>query len=69
MAMTKVGAQGNNYLAAAQPDLHLWGGIHCGHLDWILHLLPVHLRQRPFAAFLYADIHPIERCRRNRSEP
>ncbi len=27
------------------------------------------LRQQPTAAFLHADLHPIERCRSNRSEP
>ena len=44
MAITKWGPQRNYYLAAAQPDLHLWGGIHCGRLNRILHVLPVHLR-------------------------
>ena len=65
----KVGTQGNNHLAAAQPDLHVWRGIHGGRSDRTFSLLPVHLRQQPATAFLYADLHPVERRGSNRSEP
>src|SRR5208337_1416347 len=65
----KVGTQGNNHLAAAQPDLHVWRGVHSGPSDRTVSLLPVQLRQHLATAFLYADLHTVERYGRNRSEP
>src|ERR1017187_1906101 len=64
----KVGTQGNNHLAAAQPDLHVWRGIHGGRSDRTVFLLPVQLRQQPATAFLYAELLAVERRGRNRSE-
>ena len=69
MAMTKWGRKETMIWPPHSP-IYTYGAVFIAViLDWILHLLPVHLRQRPFAAFLYADIHPIEHCRRNRSRP
>jgi hypothetical protein len=65
----KVGTQGIHHLAAAQPDLHVRGGIHCAPSYRIFSLLSVHLRQQPPTAVLHAHLHPIERCRSNRNDP
>ena len=65
----KVGTQGNDYLATAQPDIYVWGAVHDGRFDRAFSLLPVRLRQQPPTAFLYSDLHPIECCGRNRSDP
>ena len=46
MAMTKWGRKETDHLAAAQPDLHLWSGIHGGRFDRTVSLLPVQLRNQ-----------------------
>src|SRR5579872_3626171 len=65
----KVGTQGIHHLAAAQPPLHVRHGIHGGHSDRTVCLLPVHLRQRPTTAVLYADLRPVQCCGSDWSEP
>ena len=69
MAMTKWGRK-ETIIWPPHSPIYTYGAVFMAVvLDRILSLLPVHLRQQPLTAFLYADLHPIERCRRNRSEP
>ena len=69
MATTKWGPEGNNDLATAQPDLHVWRGVHGVRSYGTISLLPVQLWQQLATAFLYADLYTIEHRRSNRSGP
>ena len=64
-----MGTQRNDHLAAARPDLYLWGGVRGGRFDRAVPLLPIHLRDQLAAALLHADLHPVECRGSNRSEP